>query len=217
MPLAPIEDDYDDGDNAGTAKKRKVTTAADVKLHMSMAAKDKNKAQAKEIKDMRAVFSAYMRHPLLRPILDQELGPLFFKKIPGSKEELQYRLDEIRSVFNRAGITDRIIQLILYMCNTAEKYAPQLQLPPLDGLTVTMAAELEDMKQMIAELECEYGGYLEASLAKRFLMHIARVVQIVIMRNQTMLGQASTPVVPVQVVGGEKPPKQPKKKKETQV
>lgn len=191
MPLPPIIDADDDDEfgerNAGSAKKRKTTTAADVRLQMDVAAKDKNKAAAKEIHNMRSIFSAYMRHGLLRPILDAELGPHFFKRIPGSKEELEWKLSEIRSVFNRAGIHDNIIAIILYISNAAETFGPMF-VPGTDlqGLTQEISEELDDMGQLIAEVECEYGAWLEAGLAKRLLMKLAAVVKRVMIRNKML-------------------------------
>lgn len=190
VPLPPIidadEDEYGEL-NAGSAKRRKTTTAADVKLQMDVAAKDKNRAASKEIKNMRSIFSAYMRHGLLRPILEAELGPHFFKRIPGSKEELEWKLSEIRSVFNRAGIHDNIIAMILYLSNAAETWGPMF-VPGTDltGLTAEVSEELADMGQLIAEVECEYGAWLEAGLAKRLLMKLAAVVKRVMIRNKML-------------------------------
>ena len=227
VPLPPIidadEDEYGE-QNAGNTKKRKTTTAADVKLQMEMAAKDKNKAASKEIKNMRSIFSAYMRHGLLRPILDAELGPHFFKRIPGSKDELEWKLSEIRSVFNRAGIHDNIIAMILYLSNAAELYVPLFS-PGVDlrGLTREMTKELEDMGQLIAEVECEYGAWLEAGLAKRLLMKLAAVVKNVMARNQLINFMAPMDDVPAvttttttQAKRGRKPKPHPTQEEEQQ-
>lgn len=204
VPLPPIidadEDEFGE-QNAGNTKKRKTTTAADVRLQMDVAAKDKNRAASKEIKNMRSIFSAYMRHGLLRPILDSELGPQFFKRVPGSKDELEWKLSEIRSVFNRAGIHDNIIAIILYLSNAAELYLPIFS-PGVDlrGLTMEMRKELDDMGQLIAEVECEYGAWLEAGLAKRLLMKLAAVVKNIMARNQLMNFMAPMDDVPAAVV-----------------
>lgn len=168
-----------------------MTTAADVAVHMKMAAKDSMKANEKEIRNLRGVYTAYMKHSLLRPILESELGPHFFKRIPSSKEELNFKLDEIRSVFNRAGIHDNIIGIILMVGNVVEHLPPQFTGGyNFSGLTPTLAAELMDMEQLIAEVECEYGGWLEASLAKRLLMKLVRVAKSVADANAGLLNQS---------------------------
>lgn len=195
FPLPPIPDSDQEEDEHPKEKRRKYTTAADVKVQMKMAAAEKNKAQEKEIRGLRSIYCAYMKHSLLRPILDAELGPSFFKRIPSSKEELVFKLDEIRSVFNRAGINEHIVMLILFVAERVENLPPQLTGGyDFSGLSVTLAIELQGMEQLIAEVECEYGGWLEASLAKRLLFRIVKIAQNVAATNASLAG--STPTLP---------------------
>lgn len=176
-----------------------MTTAADVKLQMSMAAKDKNKADAKEIASLRSIYTAYMKHSLLRPILDAELGPSFFKRIPSSKDELNFRLGEIRTVFNKAGIHETLINYLLYAAGYLEQLPPTLTNGyNFSGFQAVLAMELKDMEQEIAELECEYGGWLEASLARRMLQKLARLAFMVAKSNEG-LGIGPPPTIPVQL------------------
>lgn len=196
-------------------KRRKLTTAADVKLQMKMAEKDSNNTHKKEIQKLRSVYTAYMKHALLRPILDSELGTGFFKRIPSSKDELEFKLSEIRQVFNRAGVHDNIIQIILTLSYYAEQLPPELCMGHnISGLSMAMLGEIEDMKQEIAELECEYGGYLEAGLAMRVFKRFARVVKLVstMNENQTIYSQTVQPQTTTdQAVKIKKPQKKNKK------
>lgn len=192
----------DEEDQVQAKKKKKLTTAADVRMHMAMAAKDKNKAAEKEIRDLRSIYTAYMKHGLLRPILESELGPRFFSKIPASKEELQFKLEDIRSVFNRAGIHDNIINILLGISSFAEgistKHPELTGGHNLQGLTVVLAHELADMQQLIAEVECEYGGWLEAGLAKRLLMQLVRIAKNVADTNKKIAEFSKHTHVPAQ-------------------
>lgn len=193
-----------------------MTTAADVKTQMAMAAKDKNKADAKEIAQLRSIYTAYMKHSLLRPILDAELGPSFFKKIPSGKEELNFRLTEIRTVFNKAGIHDTLIGYLLFGAKKLEELPPTLTGGyNFSGFSAALVAELDDMQQEIAEIECEYGGWLEASLARRMLQKLARLAMLVATTNASLNPTVLVTVdTPVPVTAPE--PQQGKGKKKTQ-
>lgn len=175
---------------------------------MAMAAKDKNKADAKEISSLRSIYTAYMKHSLLRPILDAELGPSFFKRIPSSKDELNFRLTEIRTVFNKAGIHETLINYLLYAAGYLEQLPPALTNGyNFSGFQAVLAMELKDMEQEIAELECEYGGWLEASLARRILQKLARLAFGVAQSN-AMLG-GPPPTIPAQFQNTPTPPPPP--------
>jgi hypothetical protein len=195
-----------------------LTTAADVKTQMAMAAKDKNKAEAKDIAHLRSIYTAYMKHSLLRPILDAELGPSFFKRIPSSKDELNFRLTEIRTVFNKAGIHETLINYLLYAAGYLEQLPPALTNGyNFSGFQAVLAMELKDMEQEIAELECEYGGWLEASLARRILQKLAKLAfgvaksnELVNVQNTYAVQVQPTPPPPVPSAPKPKIPKTPK-------
>lgn len=173
---------------------------------MAMAAKDKNKADAKDIANLRSIYTAYMKHSLLRPILDAELGPSFFRRIPSSKDELNFRLTEIRTVFNKAGIHETLINYLLYAASYLEQLPPALTNGyNFSGFQAVLAMELKDMEQEIAELECEYGGYLEASLARRMLQKLAKLAFMVAQTNAGM-GLGPPPTIPAQSQNTPTPP-----------
>lgn len=167
-------------------KRPKMTTAADIKIHQQVTKAHAAKANEKEFNSLRKIWIRYSKHPTLKHALDKELGKSFFHKVPSTLEGLKTSLGDIRSVFANRRIPEAVFQGVIFGASTLEALAegidPSHERINLRGFSANVGANWDT--EMAAEIECEYGSMLEATLTSRFCMQMINIAQQTNNRNK---------------------------------
>ena len=163
-------------------------------MKTQIAKADRVKSEKPEFESKYKIWARYAKHPRLRPILDRELGPKYFRQTPRNLEELIFRLKEIRAVFASANIEPAVQHSILFGASMVEKMVPE-DVCDLQGFAANVQMALPELTQLTAEAECEYGSLFESGLESRMLITLGQIGYLTKRRNDELKGR--TPLQPV--------------------